>query len=166
MHLYMGNTFSVRSVIIHKLSTPHYAAGGVGGVFESTKHFCCDFFFRRNKTTTKHSVTHAVWGRMWMSGLEETWMTPHEQYGGMFCFFPLFYYFWRRIHFGCTTVQRWDSVSTQCLWFPLSIIIYQFSVSISTASCVKYKEIVYLSLSHDLIKERPFKLMCLLGCNT
>ena len=35
-----------------------------------------------------------VLSQMWMSGLVETWMTTHKQYGGMLCFFLLFYHVW------------------------------------------------------------------------
>ena len=38
---------------------------------------------------SKHGVNDDVWSRM-MSGLVDTWTTPHEQYGGMLCFLCCF----------------------------------------------------------------------------
>ena len=38
----------------------------------------------------QHSGNYLVSSRIWMSELTDTWMTPHEQYGGMLSFFCCF----------------------------------------------------------------------------
>ena len=97
--------FSVLAICWKSWNVPSYSGKHVGTCFRQNIANCtalptsqsirmimnrsCNYLMTKALSLTRLSKSLNL---IWISGLVDTLMTPHEQYRGMLCFFLLFYY--------------------------------------------------------------------------